>query len=190
MSIIKEVEKRMSYSIFILLLFSLISSVPQVSAEQFNIEVKIPETYKSISPGSEMWFTVNVINLGNTDRIDVVLNSEIIDESGVVKASKTKTVAMETTASFVNSLTIPEDLPKGNYYVVASITFPDRTVESREQFTVAIDDNKLFRYVFISAGVLMAVLLLVLLIRYNKSNIDRMILRIKIREIIRKRFKK
>ena len=188
----KEVKTRIFYSlfsIFFAILF-VVSTSNMVIAEQFNIEVQIPETYKTVTPGTEIWFTTNVINLGNTNRIDVVLNSEIVNETGTVKVSKTKTVAMETTASFVNSITLPEDLPRGNYYVVVSITFPDRTVESREQFTIQSVDNKLFRIIGISLGVLIFILIIFFIIKSNKPNIEKMKLHMKIKEIIKKRFKK
>ena len=97
---------------------------------------------------------------------------------------------METTASFVNSITLPEDLPRGNYYVVVSITFPDRTVESREQFTIQSVDNKLFRIIGISLGVLIFILIIFFIIKSNKPNIEKMKLHMKIKEIIKKRFKK
>jgi hypothetical protein len=174
---------------FLVLSSAILFSMP-VYAEQFNIEVKIPETYKTTTPGTEVWFTINVLNLGNTNRIDVVLNSEIVDEEGVIQVSKTKTVAMETTASFVNSLSLPVDLPDGTYYVVVSITFPDRTVESREQFTVKAPDNKLFWIIIMGVIVIFIILLIILLVRFYKTNIDKLMLRIRIKQIIDKRFKK
>jgi len=79
-----------------------------------------------------------LINFGGGQRVDVTINYQILDSGGVVVLTETETVAVETTASFVKHIQIPNDLPPGKYTAFSSIIYEGQEVPatSKFQFTV------------------------------------------------------
>ncbi|MGV8150844.1 MAG: hypothetical protein ACP5NV_03900 [Candidatus Woesearchaeota archaeon] len=167
-----------------------IASSQQCFAEsgKFNMEIQIPETYTSVSAGTEVWFTVHVLNLDNNQtnmRQDIVLISEVIDDSGNVHATKTKTVAIETQASFVSSIIVPETLDAGKYRIRTRIDSSDALAV--HDFKIVLENNQSHYWIL---GVAIIIILLSLIIVINNKKIVEWRLRSKVKEIIKKRLKK
>ncbi|MEK6969836.1 MAG: hypothetical protein AABW48_05400 [Nanoarchaeota archaeon] len=102
----------------------------------FNLEVEIPETYEEILAGEDLWFTTTVLNLANTNRIDIVLKYEILDVNGELKILKSETVAVETKASVVGNLKVPTSLEQGLYFLRVILISPIGTSEAETSFKV------------------------------------------------------
>ncbi len=102
----------------------------------FSLEVEIPETYKEVLAGEDLWFTSKVLNLANTNRTDVTLKYEILDVNGELKTLKSETVAVETRASFVRDLKVPKSLEKGFYFLRVTLISPFEKSEAETSFKV------------------------------------------------------
>lgn len=102
----------------------------------FNLEIEIPETYEEVLAGENIWFTTKILNLANTNRTDVTLKYEILDDHRELKTLKSETVAVETRASFVENLKVPKNLEKGLYFLRVILISPAGESEAETSFKV------------------------------------------------------
>ena len=75
-------------------------------------------------PGADLSFQVNIVNLGEIRRYDVVLDYEIIEKStNAVIAQQQETVAISTSTQRVVSLPIPKTTKPGKYLLKATASY-------------------------------------------------------------------
>ncbi len=117
----------------IVFLFVVLLANMVFAQDSFNLEVEIPETYEEVLTGENIWFTTKLLNLANTKRIDVTLMYQILNAKGEIIASKSETVAVETQASFVGTLKVPESSEKGLYFLKVILV----TVDSKQDVSEA-----------------------------------------------------
>jgi len=163
---------------------------PMVYAESqaFNVEIDIPPSYQKVVEGTDMWVTIKMLNLANSERMDVSLKSDIVDKNDNVIVTKSKTVAVETTASFVVDLKLPEQLDPGDYYVVATVNSTLGQSVSRTPFTVIKKSSNILIY-YIIGSILLVMIMLFVLIK-SKPAIKDMQMRLKIKNLVRQKLKK
>ncbi len=82
------------------------------------------------SPGDTIHSIVEIRNRDASGRIDVVVEYGILDESGSVVLSDTKTVAIETKSSFAESFNLPSYISEGSYSLYATVTSLDGSVSN------------------------------------------------------------
>ena len=165
-----------------------ISAVIVSAAQPFNIEIELPDSYKNVNPGSDVWFTIKLLNLANTQRVDVTLNYEITDSTGKSIIKNSKTVAIETQASFVADLQLPSDSLPGDYSinVVVSSTLGDSSAKAALKVSSAKTD---LMFYYIGAGIVGLVLLVFLVIK-SKPILKKIQLKMKINRIVKEKLKK
>ena len=130
-------KKLILISILFVLLFNLVST-----QNTFNLEIEIPETYESALAGENFWFTVKLLNLANQERIDVIIKYEILDSNREMIALKTETVAIETQASFVRNLKIPENAEKGQHFLRVTVDSPFGETQAESGFNVIKEPSR------------------------------------------------
>jgi hypothetical protein len=167
-------------------------STSLVAAQSFNLEVILPQTYHEVVSDSTIYFTINLVNLDNPERIDVVLNYYIVkkDESLSQKniiVSNSKTVAIETQASFVGNLHIPKDLPAGEYELVTIVNSSLGDSTARTSFKIIGRDNRMIIYV---ALIVLFIIILAFLFIKSWPIINNWKLHSRIKDIIKKKLKK
>ncbi|HYD02660.1 MAG TPA: hypothetical protein VEC16_00015 [Alphaproteobacteria bacterium] len=176
-------------SVFIIIAIIILSlPVSVYSANPFNVEIELSDNYRNVNPGSEVWFTMFLLNLDNTQRLDVTLNYEVINSSNnksIVHASKT--VAVETQASFVASLNIPEDTPPGDYLLVVSVSSSLGESSAKTSLKVFVPENDLKIYYYAAGGVVL--LLIIALLSKSGPLIKRIRLKMRIHKIVREKLK-
>ena len=173
---------------FILIFITGIAS----AQNNFNLELKVPESYKMITPGQTIYVTTKVLNLGSDDRIDITLEYIVTDKDGGQIIKKSETLAVGTQNSFVEEIRIPKGIAPGDYEITANLLLMnDTTASTKESFIVKIDKNK-YNYLIYLAIIIMILIVLFSIkpvlkasMRYNhKRKIKR-----HIKKIIRKRLK-
>jgi hypothetical protein len=173
----------------IALAFLLFPSIAS-AAQPFNIEIELPDTYKTISPGGEVWFTINLLNLDNLHRLDVSLNYDITSTNGTSITHNSKTVAIETQASFVASLKMPENAPPGDYSLNLVVNSSLGESKAKAALKVANPDVQSVPYYnWVLAGVLGLVLVIFLIAKFRPA-IEKLRLNMKISKIVREKIKK
>lgn len=105
----------------------------------FDIIVSVPPAYESVTPGATLLVQIDLENIGlRGDPVDVPLTVTVLDPDGhdVIESIR-KTVAVSTSYSTVQELSIPKDAPEGLYIVKGAITYGDNvTVEAYDIFEV------------------------------------------------------
>ena len=135
-------------------LFLAIAALPR-SVSAMTITVGIPEKYSKIQAGEKVYFETEVKwpeNAGRKDlRIEYSVKNKAGDEVAYLKVLK----AIETQASFMDSISIPENIPPGMYKVVMSISdYRDLAQDVAASFNVAKAGNSVQTYLFIIIGLL------------------------------------
>jgi len=129
----------------------------------FNLDVEILDKYLEVFPGEEIWFSITIMNLGVENRQDIILESKIItlkDHEEII--SKTETVAVETSNSFVRKLEIPKDTIPGDYIVSLKATYANGTVGIAEHTFRILEVEKKFNWTLVAYIVIIVIVLLIL----------------------------
>jgi hypothetical protein len=146
-----------------ILLFLVWAALPFfVSA--MTITIGIPEKYSEVKAGEKVYFETEVKWPENVGRKDLSIEYSIRDKNGVEVAYLKVLKAIETQASFMSSISIPESLPAGMYKLSAGFNdYKDLNQEVVASFNVAKASNNVEKYLFIIIGVLGVIVLLVLM---------------------------
>ena len=94
-------------------------------------------TSLDISPGSSLEFDVGIMNLGAANRYDVALRYLIINQDNKAVKTKEETVAIETRFSTKAQVTLPPNLPLGNYKLRVIARYNGNIATAEETFSVA-----------------------------------------------------
>lgn len=156
----------------------------------FDIEVKIPEDYKTVFPGDELLTSIKLINVGSGGRIDIFLDYWITNEQGVILLEEKETVAVETQNNFVRTFAIPKDAAPGRYTFHAKVSYPglELNPEYATNFTIAKKEvNK--RMLIIGASLVGLILLILLVVRFSmiRSFFKNRNIKRKVSEIVKRR---
>jgi hypothetical protein len=109
----------MGFSVYIIHVGSITGRV--VDSVTVNMQVTIPPSYLSLPPGHKLLFTTKILNFENLGRRDINLKYIVLNSLKKEVSSRTETVAIETQASFVGEITLPEDLPDGAYVLQVTL---------------------------------------------------------------------
>ncbi|MCI5051334.1 MAG: hypothetical protein MRY57_03425 [Candidatus Pacebacteria bacterium] len=96
-------------------------------------------TVGKVAPGEDLPLQVQLINFGTPEeRVDVVLNYSVKDETNKIVLTNTETVAVQTTASFVKNIYIPADFNSGTYTIDLVMAYRDQDFPaiSQAQFKI------------------------------------------------------
>ena len=112
-----------------ILLFSLSGK-----AEAMTVDVYIPEKYKDMTAGERLYFEVDIKYPENTTRRDIRLEYNILKDNEII--AKTKSLkAVETQASFMDYIVVPE-FAKAGEYKIKTIISNGTSVEGETMFSV------------------------------------------------------
>jgi hypothetical protein len=187
-NVIATLGKRCMMLSSILLIVIFTSSLNMVSAAQpFNIEIDLPDSYKDVASGTDVWFTIKLLNLANTQRVDVTLNYAILDSNGESIIHNSKTVAIETQASFVADLMVPDTVQPGDYTINVVVNSSLGESSAKASLRVSTPHVNLLFY-YIGGGVVLIVLMIFIIIK-SAPLIDKIKLKTKIKNIVREKLK-
>lgn len=155
---------RKLYSVmFVMVLLSLLINIASVSA--LSAVVYVPEKYTDVQAGERFYFEMNIKYPENPSRSDLRLNYEILNEEGEVIAQSKVLKAIETQASFIDFIVIPESADTGLHIIKVNIAdYEDLSEEVEASFHVISGGAQQLRlYFFILLGVLILVGALVMI---------------------------
>ena len=145
---------------FILSLFCFISIV---SVSALSIVVHVPEKYTDVQAGERFYFEIEIKYPENPSRQDLRLEYEILDEENNIIAQSKVLKAIETQASFIDFIVIPESAEKGLHLIKISISdYESLSEEVEASFQViSAGSGQIKTYFFILLGVIVVVGILV-----------------------------
>ena len=146
---------------FGIILFGFIS-LTSVSA--LSIVVHVPEKYTDVQAGERFYFEIEVKYPENPSRKDLRLNYEILKDDEVIAQSKVLK-AVETQASFIDFIVIPESAEKGLHIIKVKISdYEDLSEEVEASFHVTSGSSSQVKlYFFILLGVIILVGILIVI---------------------------
>ncbi len=132
---------------------------PIFAAESGEVKTSGGSTVSRVAPGEFLPVSVKLANFGAGKRVDVTIDYQVLGEAGRVVLTESETVAVETTASYVKNIQIPQDLPPGNYTVTSGITYEGQEVPATAKFQFTVERK--IAGIFISQLVLYGTITLV-----------------------------
>ncbi len=100
----------------ILLLFAAINFLSIVPVSALNIAVYVPEKYTDVEAGERFYFEIEIKYPENPRRKDLRLEYQILKDDEVIAQSQVLK-AVETQASFVDFIVIPESAETGLHLI-------------------------------------------------------------------------
>jgi len=140
-------KQKMKRGINVLLigLFVLVLSVNMALA--MTATINIPEKYSQVSAGEKVYFETEVKWPENTGRKDLRIEYSIKDNSGQEVAYLKVLKAIETQASFMDSISIPESTKAGTYKIFLTIKdYKDLNQEIAVSFKIVGKSGNLFNF--------------------------------------------
>ena len=136
-------------------------SIAYVSA--LSAVVHVPEKYTSVKAGERFYFEIEIKYPENPSRKDLRLNYEILKDGELISQSKVLK-AIETHASFIDFIVIPEMAKTGFYTIKVRLSdYEGLSEEVEASFNVsASGSNPIKFYFFILLGLVILVVILVI----------------------------
>lgn len=150
--------------VLILLGMILFSFISMISVSALSVVVHVPEKYTNVVAGERLYFEIEVKYPENPMRKDLRLNYEILKDGELIAQSKVLK-AIETQASFMDFIVLPENAEKGMHIIKVKITDYDVLSEEVEaSFHITSSSSGQIKiYFFILLGVVILVGVLVVI---------------------------
>lgn len=121
-----------------------------------SAQVHIPEKYTDVKAGERLYFELEIRYPENPTRKDLRLEYEIVKDDEVIAKSKFLK-AVETQASFMDYVVIPESANGGLYEIRVQVKdYEKLSEEVSASFKVINKDNELKIYFYIIVGLIVA----------------------------------
>jgi hypothetical protein len=161
-----------NFCMAIVLLALLATSTENASA--LSIAVHVPEKYTVVQPGDRFYFELEIKYPENPERKDLKLDYEVLTKDGEIIAQSKVLKAVETQASFMDFIIIPETAKKGMHIIKVGISDYENLEEEVEASFQVIPDSadqiKLYFFVLLSILLIVGILVVVaILIEMRKS---------------------
>jgi subtilase family serine protease len=118
--------------------------------------INVPEKYSEVSAGEKVYFETEIKWPENTERKDLRIEYTIKDKDNQMIAYLKVLKAIETQASFMDSISIPESTKAGTYTLFLNVTdYKELNQEVAASFNVVKKLGDSFNtYLFIILGVI------------------------------------
>ena len=144
-----------------LIMFGMIlfNFVDVVSVSALSAVVHVPENYVEVITGERFYFEVGIKYPENPSRKDLALNYEVLTQDGKVIAQAKVLKAVETQASFIDFIIIPEIADSGMHIIKVKISDYESLEEEVEAsfHVVSGSGGKIRLYFFILLGAVVLV---------------------------------
>jgi hypothetical protein len=161
----REQMSRIIFIIFSFFLFAGFYFFQPKSVFALSASIHMPEKYTEVVAGNRVYFEIQIKYPENPKRKDLKLTYEIIHKGEVIEHAEALK-AIETQASFVDYITLPENAPQGKYTIEVHIDDPGSLYQNISTTFSVIESEqaKITLYFFILLGAIIVVGILVLII--------------------------
>jgi len=114
-------------------------------ASAMTVTINVPEKYSEVSAGEKVYFETEVKWPENTGRKDLRIEYSIKDNAGQEIAYLKVLKAIETQASFMDYISIPESTKAGTYRIFLTISdYKELNQEVAASFKISNNSKNLF----------------------------------------------
>jgi hypothetical protein len=147
----------------ILLALLLVNVITPVSA--LSLVVHVPEKYTDVTAGERFYFEIEVKYPENPSRKDLRLEYEILTKDGELVSQAKALKAVETQASFIDFIVIPESVESGLHIINVKVKdYESLSEEVGSSFHIkAAEGDKIMIYLMIILAAVILVGILVVL---------------------------
>lgn len=132
-------------------------------ASAMSIVISVPEKYSEVKAGEKIYFETEVRWPENVGRKDLRIEYSVRNSVGQEVAYSKVLKAIETQASFMDSIAIPESVPPGMYRISAKFSdYKNLDQEVAASFGVTKNGDNTLMYLFIIIGLLGTILFFVI----------------------------
>ncbi len=147
----------MKKTVFIILFVLTLNFISIASVSALSIVVHVPEKYTDVQAGERFYFEIEIKYPENPSRKDLRLNYEILKDDEIIAQSKVLK-AIETQASFMDFIVIPESADSGMHIIKVKISdYEGLSQEVEASFQVMSGGGNMKTYFFILLGVVIFV---------------------------------
>ena len=149
---------RVKKTIWIFVIVVVINLLTAIPVHALSIAVHVPEKYTDVRAGERFYFEIGIRYPENPLRKDLRLNYEILKDDELIAQSKLLK-AIETQASFMDFIVIPESAEEGLHIINVKISdYADLSEEVSASFHVISDgSNQIRKYFFVLLGAIVSV---------------------------------
>ncbi|GAG37001.1 unnamed protein product [marine sediment metagenome] len=164
----------MTKIIWIIIFLIILNFISIASVSALSVVVQIPEKYIDVMAGERFYFEIEVKYPENPSRKDLRLNYEILTQDGEIIAQSKVLKAIETQASFIDFIVIPESADSGLYIINVKISdYEGLSEEVGASFQIIKSDSEIKTYFFILLGAIGVVGLLVVWQIFKLRRLDK-----------------
>ena len=150
--------------LYIIIFFFIISIINLNSVSALSIVVHVPEKYTDVMAGERFYFEIEIKYPENPSRKDLKLNYEILTQDGELITQSKVLKAIETQASFMDFIVIPESADSGMHIIKVKISdYEILSEEVEASFQVIKRGSEIKMYFFILLGIVILVGVLVVI---------------------------
>ena len=158
--------------ILIILLILVLSPFSLTSVSALSIVTHVSEKYQEVVAGERFYFEIEVTYPENPQRKDLRLNYEILTQDGKIIAQSQVLKAIETRASFIDFIIIPESAKKGMHVIKIKISdYEGLSKEVETSFYVTPEKGgqiKIYFFILLGAIILVGCLIVGVIILGRK----------------------
>ena len=158
--------------ILIILLILTLNFLSLASVSALSIVVHVPEKYTDVQAGERFYFEIGVEYPENPSRKDLRLNYEILTQEGEVIAQSKILKAIETQASFIDYILIPESAETCRCNIIIKISdYGDLSEEVSTSFNIVskkTEQIKTYFFILLAATILVGILVVINIIIRRK----------------------
>lgn len=163
-------EVNMRNKVWWMMLGFVLVSVVNVSA--LSVAVHVPEKYNEVNAGDRFYFEISIKYPENPTRVDLRLEYEVVDANGNVITQAKALKAVETQASFLDFIVLPEEMEIGRHSIDVYVKdYGDLSEKVGSSFHVAknrVDILFVYIYALVVAVFFMMILIAVILFRRGR----------------------
>jgi len=142
-----NIIKTVCFAVFVISNFL----IPQ-KAFGMSVDVHVPEKYTDVKAGERLYFEVEIKYPENTTRQDLRLEYDILENNQLIATSKVLK-AIETQASFMDYIVIPESAKHGLHEITINVSdYSTLSVAASSSFQVTEKDSEIKMYFYIIVG--------------------------------------
>lgn len=140
-----------------------------------DVNVEIPEAYKSALAGGKITAGVKLFNLGElTGRTDINIEYSLRDYDGNEIYRGTESIAIETQTTFVKTIQLPENTPTGKYILYVKASYNGKTAGASDTFEVVsrtvTANEKVYIIIIIALCVVLSLIIYLSIIHYTREH--------------------
>jgi len=103
----------------------------------FDVRIELPKKFMWVLPGDEIYYIVEIFNLGDIKQsVDVLAEYKLLDSDGNEILREHESLAVMTKLSYVKELQIPEESLYGKYAIYIKTTYNGEVASASVLFNV------------------------------------------------------